>query len=107
MTKKTWMLVAATFALMATPAIADTLGGQVQFTFTGIPSVLSYLKSGRLRAIGLPGIRGRLRVVGGLLGHAGGRCHPIVRRGQVLGDIASGRPGRHNVTGHMRSSRPP
>ncbi len=37
----------------STPAIADTLGGQVQFTFTRIPSVLSYLKSGRLRAIGV------------------------------------------------------
>jgi tripartite-type tricarboxylate transporter receptor subunit TctC len=35
----------------STPAIADTLSGQVQLTFTGIPSVLGYLKSGRLRAI--------------------------------------------------------
>jgi tripartite-type tricarboxylate transporter receptor subunit TctC len=37
----------------STPAIADTLGGQVQMTFTGIPSVMSYIKGGRLRALGV------------------------------------------------------
>jgi tripartite-type tricarboxylate transporter receptor subunit TctC len=33
------------------PAITDTISGQVQLTFTGIPSALAYVKSGRLRAI--------------------------------------------------------
>jgi len=37
----------------STPAITDTMSGQVQFTFTGIPSIMSQLKSNRLRAIGI------------------------------------------------------
>ena len=35
------------------PAIADTLGRQVDMVFTGLPSVIEYLKSGRLKAIGI------------------------------------------------------
>ncbi len=37
----------------STPAITEVLAGQVPFIFTGIPSVLSYIKAGRLRAIGV------------------------------------------------------
>jgi tripartite-type tricarboxylate transporter receptor subunit TctC len=37
----------------STPAITDTISGQVQLTFTGIPSVMAHLKSGRLRPIGV------------------------------------------------------
>ncbi len=37
----------------STPAITDTIGGQVQLTFTGIPSVMAHIKSNRLRAIGV------------------------------------------------------
>ena len=35
----------------AAGAIADTLSGQVQFTFTSMPSVIGHLKAGSLRAI--------------------------------------------------------
>jgi len=35
------------------PAIADTIGGQVDMVFSGLPSVTEFLKSGRLRAIGI------------------------------------------------------
>lgn len=35
------------------PAIADTVGGQVDMVFSGLPSVTEFLKSGRLRAIGI------------------------------------------------------
>ncbi len=37
----------------STPAINDVIAGQVQLTFTGIPSVLAHIKSGRLRPIGV------------------------------------------------------
>ena len=37
----------------STPAITDTISGQVQLTFTGIPSVLAHIRSGRLRPIGV------------------------------------------------------
>jgi tripartite-type tricarboxylate transporter receptor subunit TctC len=33
------------------PAIADTLGGQVQLAFVSIPAALQYVKAGRLRAL--------------------------------------------------------
>jgi tripartite-type tricarboxylate transporter receptor subunit TctC len=39
----------------STPAVIDLIGGQVQVMFTGIPSVLAYIKSNRLRAIGVTG----------------------------------------------------
>lgn len=35
------------------PAIADTIGGQVDMVFSGLPSVTEFLKSGRLRAIAI------------------------------------------------------
>ena len=35
----------------STPGINDVISGQVQLTFTGIPSVLSQIKSGRLRPL--------------------------------------------------------
>ncbi len=35
------------------PAISDTLGGQVDMVFTGLPSVIEYLKAGKLRAIAI------------------------------------------------------
>ena len=35
------------------PAIADTLGGQVDMVFTGLPSVIEYLKAGKLKAIAI------------------------------------------------------
>jgi tripartite-type tricarboxylate transporter receptor subunit TctC len=37
----------------STPAITDTMSGQVQLTFTGIPSVMAQMKAGRLRPIGV------------------------------------------------------
>ena len=37
----------------STPAITDTMSGQVQLTFTGIPSVMTQMKAGRLRPIGV------------------------------------------------------
>jgi tripartite-type tricarboxylate transporter receptor subunit TctC len=37
----------------STPAINDVVAGHVPMIFTGIPSVLSFIKSGRLRAIGV------------------------------------------------------
>ena len=37
----------------STPAINDVIAGQVQLTFTGIPSVIAHIKSGRLRPIGV------------------------------------------------------
>ncbi len=39
----------------STPAVTDLIGGQVQVMFTGIPSVLAYIKSNRVRAIGVTG----------------------------------------------------
>ena len=35
------------------PAISDTLGGQVDMVFTGLPSVIEYLKAGKLKAIAI------------------------------------------------------
>lgn len=35
------------------PAITDTIGGQVDMVFSGLPSVSEFLKSGQLRAIGI------------------------------------------------------
>ncbi len=37
----------------STPAINDTISGQVQLTFTGIPSVAAQIKAGRVRALGV------------------------------------------------------
>ena len=37
----------------STPAINDVIGGQVQLVFTGIPSVLGQIRSGRLRPLGV------------------------------------------------------
>src|SRR4051812_29525967 len=39
----------------STPAVIDLIGGQVQVMFTGIPSVLSYIKSSRVRALAVTG----------------------------------------------------
>ena len=39
----------------STPAVIDLIGGQVQVMFTGIPSVLAYIKTSRLRALGVTG----------------------------------------------------
>ena len=39
----------------STPAITDLIGGQVQVMFTGIPSVLAFIKNGRTRALGTTG----------------------------------------------------
>lgn len=39
----------------STPGVIDLIGGQVQVMFTGIPSVIAYIKSNRLRAIGVTG----------------------------------------------------
>jgi tripartite-type tricarboxylate transporter receptor subunit TctC len=62
-------LSAALFAAMAgielthvpykgtAPATADLVGGQVQIAFLGIPAVLPHLKSGRLRALAVTGLR--------------------------------------------------
>jgi tripartite-type tricarboxylate transporter receptor subunit TctC len=35
------------------PAIADLLGGQVQFMFSTVPTCIEYVKAGRLRALGV------------------------------------------------------
>jgi len=35
------------------PAIADTLGGQVQLAFVSLPAALQYVKAGRLKALGV------------------------------------------------------
>jgi tripartite-type tricarboxylate transporter receptor subunit TctC len=60
-------LAAALFAAMAgielthvpykgtAPATTDLIGGQVQIAFLGIPTVLPYLKSGKLRALAVTG----------------------------------------------------
>ena len=62
-------LAAALFASMAgvelthvpykgtAPATADLVGGQVQIAFLGIPAVLPYAKSGRLRVLAVTGRR--------------------------------------------------
>jgi tripartite-type tricarboxylate transporter receptor subunit TctC len=62
-------LSAALFAAMAgielthvpykgtAPATTDLVGGQVQIAFLGIPAVLPHLKSGRLRALAVTGLR--------------------------------------------------
>ncbi len=39
------------------PATADLLGGQVQMAFFGIPPLLPYIKSGKLRALAVTGAR--------------------------------------------------
>jgi tripartite-type tricarboxylate transporter receptor subunit TctC len=39
------------------PAMQDLIGGQVQVSFAGIPNVLSHLKGGRLRALGITGAK--------------------------------------------------
>jgi tripartite-type tricarboxylate transporter receptor subunit TctC len=35
------------------PAVADTVAGQVQMTFTTVPSVVSFVRSGQLRSLGV------------------------------------------------------
>ena len=35
------------------PAVADTVSGQVQMTFTTVPSVVNFVRSGQLRALGV------------------------------------------------------
>ena len=35
------------------PAVADTLGGQVQLAFVSLPAALQYVKAGRLKALGV------------------------------------------------------
>ena len=37
------------------PAITDLLGGSIQLMFEGLPTVLSFIKSGKLRALGVTG----------------------------------------------------
>lgn len=37
------------------PAITDLLGGSIQLMFEGLPTVMSFIKSGRLRALGVTG----------------------------------------------------
>src|SRR3954468_9213058 len=39
----------------STPGVIDLIGGQVQVMFTGIPSVIAYIKSNRLRALAVTG----------------------------------------------------
>ena len=39
----------------STPGVIDLIGGQVQVMFTGIPSVLAYIKSNRVRALAVTG----------------------------------------------------
>jgi len=39
----------------STPGVIDLIGGQVQVMFTGIPSVIAYIKSNRLRALAITG----------------------------------------------------
>ena len=39
------------------PSITDLLGGQVQMTFTTVPTILQHVKSGRVRALGITGPR--------------------------------------------------
>jgi tripartite-type tricarboxylate transporter receptor subunit TctC len=39
----------------STPAVIDLIGGQVQVMFTGIPSVLAYIKSNRVRVLAVTG----------------------------------------------------
>jgi tripartite-type tricarboxylate transporter receptor subunit TctC len=39
------------------PALADTLGGQVEMIFSGIPALLPHLQSGRLRAVAIGSLR--------------------------------------------------
>jgi len=39
------------------PALADTLGGQVDMIFSGIPALLPHLQSGRLRAVAIGSLR--------------------------------------------------
>jgi len=62
-------LAAALFAAMAgitlthvpykgtAPATADLIGGQVQIAFLGIPAVLPHVRSGKLRALAVTGLR--------------------------------------------------
>jgi tripartite-type tricarboxylate transporter receptor subunit TctC len=44
----------------AGPSIADFIGGQVQFTFATIPSILDHVRAGRARALGVTGVRSSL-----------------------------------------------
>jgi tripartite-type tricarboxylate transporter receptor subunit TctC len=46
------------------PAIADLLGGQVQFMFSTVPTCIEYIKAGKLRALGVstPGGGKRCRI---------------------------------------------
>jgi tripartite-type tricarboxylate transporter receptor subunit TctC len=39
------------------PAMSDLLGGQVHMQFSGLPPLLPYIKSGRLRALGVAGTK--------------------------------------------------
>lgn len=42
------------------PSVVDLIGGQVQFTFSTIPSILEHVRSGRVRALGVTGERAAL-----------------------------------------------
>ena len=41
----------------AGPALIDTVGGQVQISIAGVPSVIGYIKSNRLRALAVTGAK--------------------------------------------------
>jgi tripartite-type tricarboxylate transporter receptor subunit TctC len=44
------------------PAVADTVAGQVQMTFTTVPSVVSFVRSGQLRSLGVASARRALQL---------------------------------------------
>ena len=39
------------------PAITDTIGGQVEMVFSGVPALIPHMQSGRLRAIGIGSLK--------------------------------------------------
>jgi len=39
------------------PAVADTVAGQVQMTFTTVPSVVNFVRSGQLRSLGVASVQ--------------------------------------------------
>ncbi len=39
------------------PAITDTIGGQIEMVFSGVPALVPHLQSGRLRAIGIGSLK--------------------------------------------------
>ena len=83
----------------AGPALTDLVGGQVQIMFTGVSSTLPYVKSGRLKALGVSSEK-RLRDTARRADR--GRRHPRLRSHDLVRRVCA----RENAATDHRQAQP-